>query len=152
MWTAARLVAALLFAGIGWYAARQVTEGLPDTLFPEGLQHDLFEPSIAIIGLWQGWSVMGKLIKRGYSAAIGNGIRTSVQITLFGLVFYALREMFIRSSDLRYSDFGVAVMDALNLFIAYGGEFITVTPAILTLLVGGAIAGLVVEFCSKIWR
>ncbi len=152
MFTAARLVAAILFAVIGFYAARQVTEGLPDTLFPDGLTHDLFEPSIAAIGLWQGWVVMGKLVKRGYSAAIGNGIRTSVQITLFGLGFYALREMFIRSSDLRYTDFGVAVMDALNLFIEYGGEFLRVTPAILVLLVGGAIAGILTEYASKIWR
>ena len=120
MWTAARLVSAILFAAIGWFAAREVTNGLTDSLFPEGLNHDLFEPSIAAIGLWQGWSVMGKLVKRGYSAAIGNGIRTSVQIALFGVGFYALREMFVRSADLRYTDFGVAVIDALNLFLEYG--------------------------------
>lgn len=152
MWTAARLVAALLFAGIGWYAARLVTDGLLDSLFPEGLSHDLFEPSIALIGLWQGWAVSGKLAKRGYSAAIGNGIRSGVQIAFFGLLFYALREMFIRSADLRYTDFGVAVIDALNLFIEYGAELLRVPPAVGVLLIGGAVAGIVVEFCSRIWR
>lgn len=152
MWTAARLVAAVLFAGIGWFGARLVTDGLTGSLFPAGVGHDLFEISIAVIGLWQGWAVMGKVVKRGYSAAFGNGIRTSVQIALFGLVFYALREMFIRSSDLRYSDFGVAVVDALNIFLEYGEEFISVTPALIFLAAAGACAGLIVEFCSKIWR
>ena len=152
MFTAARLVAALLFAGIGWLAAREVTNTLSDSLFPTGMPHDLFEPSIAAIGLWQGWVVLGKGVKRGYSASIGIGIRTSVQIALFGLGYYALREMFIRSADLRYTDFGVAVLEALELFLEYGGELLRVPMAIGILLLGGAIAGIICEYVSKIWR
>ncbi|MEM1274575.1 MAG: TrgA family protein [Pseudomonadota bacterium] len=147
MLTAARLVAALLFAGLGYVAGGFVTD-----TFPEGISHDWFEPSIAALGLWQGWTVMGKSVGLGLSAAIGNGIRTSAGVVFFGLIYYALREMFIRSSDLRYTDFGVAIIDALNLFMEYGAQFFSISPAWSTLLVGGMVAGLLTEGASRIWR
>lgn len=152
MFTAAKLAAALLFAGLGWVSARLVTDGLVNSLFADGVDHSLFEPSIAFIGLWQGWTVMGKLVGNGYGAAVANGVRTSVQITFLGLAFYAVREMFSRSTDLRYNDFGVAVVDALNLFLFYGEQMLTVRPALVVLIAGGAFLGVLCEYVSRIWR
>lgn len=147
MYTAARLVAAVLFCILGYFSATLVTD-----TFADGIQHTWFEPSIAAIGLWQGWMVMGRIAGRGYSAAVGNGLRTSVQIAFFGLVLYALREMFLRSADLRYNDFGRAVMDAMNLFIEYLYDFAAITDAWAILLAGGAVIGMATEAASRMWR
>lgn len=146
MWTAARLVAAILFACVGYVAALFVTD-----TFPDGMLATYFAPTIAAIGLWQGWSTMGKLVGNGWNGAIGNGIRTSVQITFFGLLFFSLREVFLRSSDLRYGGFGEAVVAALELFIEYFLQMLT-APILASLLIGGVLAGLASEAAHRMWR
>lgn len=147
MFTAARLVAALLFAVIGYFAAIEVFK-----TFPEGIRATWFAPSIGAIGLWQGWVVMGPAAGRGFLGAMGVGLRTSLQITFFGLALYALREMFRRSANLRYDDFGVAVIDAMNLFIEYLGDLAMIPTAIGVLAIGGLVAGLLTEAASRVWR
>ncbi|MEM9320252.1 MAG: TrgA family protein [Pseudomonadota bacterium] len=147
MLTAARLVAAILFAITGYVAGGYITD-----TFPDGMRHDWFEPSIAALGVWQGWTVMGKNVGRGFTAAIGNGIRTSVGMIFFGLIYYAMRQMLIRSSDLWYNDFGVAVVDALNLFIEYGLDLANIPMALAALLVGGVVGGILTEIASRLWR
>ncbi|MBF9033380.1 TrgA family protein [Rhodobacterales bacterium HKCCE2091] len=147
MLTAARLISAILFAVLAYYSA-----GLMAESFPDGMSHDWFEPSIGLIGLWQGWMVMGRSAGMGYTSSMGIGLRTSVQIAFFGLVFWALAEMFRRSANLRYNDFGRALVDALNLFIEYLMELVAVQPAWITLLVGGMVIGAVAEASARLWR
>ncbi|MBF9029738.1 TrgA family protein [Rhodobacterales bacterium HKCCE3408] len=147
MWTAARLVAAVLFTALGYYSATLVA-----ATFPEGTDPKTFVICIASIGLWQGWMTMGKLTGRGYSAAAGNGIRTSVQIAFFGLLLFALVEMFSRSADLRYRDFWTATKDALNLFIEYLGQYAGIPASWGVLLAGGVLIGLATEAAARLWR
>ena len=148
MWTAARLVSAVLFAAVGYFAARAVSD-----TFPEELVHTWFEPSIAAIGLWQGWMVMGGQVGKGYGASIGNGLRTSVQITFFGLLLYALRQMFLQAVDGRYGgNFGGAIMDAMNIFLERLLELAAISPALMILGLGGMAAGIAAELASRIWR
>ncbi|QBY00675.1 TrgA family protein [Rhodophyticola sp. CCM32] len=146
MLTAAKLVAALLFAGVGYGAAYLVTD-----TFPEGQLATYFPASIAGIGLWQGWYVMGGRAGHGYYAALGNGFRTSVQITFFGLLLFALREMFMRSASLRYDGPGEAVIATLELFLEYFWQMQT-APVLVTLTLGGALAGLLTEKAARSWR
>lgn len=144
--TGAKLVGAVIFFGVGWLAALQVL-----TTVPEGTPATWFAPTIAMIGLWQGWSVAGRTAGQGRGAAIGNGVRTSVQIAMLGLAVFALRTMFQRSANLRYEGFGEAVVEAMDLFIEYFFQSLIV-PVWGVLLIGGIIGGLMCESAARRWR
>jgi hypothetical protein len=144
--TAAKLVGAIVFFAVGWLAARQVM-----TTFPEGTPATWFSPTIAMIGLWQGWSVAGPGAGNGRGMAIGNGLRTSVQIAILGLALFALRTMFIRSGNLRYDGFGEAVVEAMELFLEYFFQM-AIVPVWGVLLIGGIIGGLMCETAARRWR
>lgn len=146
MWTAAKLVSAVVFAGVGYLAAYFVMD-----TFPEGQTARFFPATVAVIGLWQGWYVMGSRAGEGVTASMGNGLRTSVQLAFFGLAFFALREMFVRSADLQYRGAGEAVTAALNLFLEYFWQMQTV-PVLVTLLVGGLLGGFAAEIAARRWR
>ncbi len=144
--TAAKLVGAVLFFGVGWVAGLAVVDTLP-----EGQLATYFPLVIALIGLTQGWLVSGNLAGQGTAAAIGNGLRTSVQIVFYGLTLFALREMFMRSANLRYDDFGQAIIAAMELWIEYFYQMGNVTIWGI-LVIGGIGAGLLVEAASRRWR
>ncbi|MBF9060693.1 TrgA family protein [Rhodobacterales bacterium HKCCSP123] len=144
--TAAKLVGAMVFFGVGWLAALQVLKTMP-----EGTPATFFPLTIAMIGLWQGWTVAGRHAGNGRGSAIGNGLRTSVQVALIGLVVFALRTMFMRSANLRYDGFGEAVVAAMDLFIEYGLQSLTV-PVWGVLLAGGVIGGMICEGAARRWR
>lgn len=144
--TAAKLVGAFVFFAIGWAAALQVL-----TTVPEGTPATYFPITIAMIGLWQGWSVAGKGAGEGMGQAIGNGLRASVQIAVIGLAVFALRTMFIRSTNLRYDGFMEALMEAGDLFIQYFFQM-AIVPVWGVLLIGGVIGGILCEGASRRWR
>ncbi|MEM7722918.1 MAG: TrgA family protein [Pseudomonadota bacterium] len=144
--TAPKLVGAILFFGVAWVAALSVLDTLP-----EETPARYFPLSIAVIGFWQGWVVAGGHAGEGMRAAIGTGIRVSVQIAFFGLLLHALRTMFIRSSRLLYDGPGEAAIAAMELFLEYLLQSMTV-PIWGTLIGGGIIAGLLVEWSSRRWR
>jgi hypothetical protein len=144
--TAAKLVGAVTFFGVGWLAALQVLATVP-----EGTPATWFPLTIALIGLWQGWSVAGALAGDGRAAAVANGVRTSIQIAFVGLVVFALRAMFLRSVRLRYDGLGEALGDASDLFIAYAMQSFTL-PVWGVLLLGGVIGGLICEGAARRWR
>ncbi|AHM05065.1 Tellurite resistance protein TrgA [Roseibacterium elongatum DSM 19469] len=144
--TAAKLVGAILFFGIGWVAALFVIDTLP-----EEMAVTYFPLTIALIGLWQGWMVAGGNAGGGVRASMGQGARTSVQIAFFGLLLFALREMFRRAANLRYDDPGAAVIATLELVLEYFIQSLTI-PIWGTLLIGGVIAGALVEIASKLWK
>ena len=144
--TAAALVGAVMFFGVGWLAALQVIDTLP-----EGTSATYFPLTIALIGLWQGWSVAGRGAGRGPGASVANGVRCAVQIALFGLLLFSLRAVFLRAWDLRYDGFGEAVVAALEQFIAFFLQSLTI-PIWGILLAGGVFGGLICEAAARRWR
>lgn len=144
--TASKLVGAVLFFGVAYVAAL----GVLDTL-PEGTPARFFPISIALIGLWQGWMVAGTRAGSGMRAAMGTGLRTSCQIAFFGLLLHALRTMFIRSANLRYDGPGEATIAAMELFLQYLIQSLTV-PIWGMLIGGGILAGILVEWSARRWR
>lgn len=146
--TGSKLVGAVLFCAIGYYAALQV---IPT--FPEGTPMTYFPLVIALIGLVNGWFVIGARAGDGINGAIANGLRTSLQILFFGLLLFALRRMFIRASDLAYtnSGFGHAIADALTFFMEFFLQSLTV-EIWGVLFVGGIVGGLLTEWAARSWR
>ena len=144
--TAAKLIGLVLFFGIGWQAALFVVD-----TFPEGMAMTWFPLTIALIGGWQGWMVAGGNAGKGMAIALGNGIRASVQLAFFGLLVFSLYTMFQRATRLRYDGAGEAVIATLDLFLEYLMQSLTV-PIWATLLIGGAVAGILVEAAARLWR
>ncbi|MFW5655643.1 MAG: TrgA family protein [Roseicyclus sp.] len=147
--TAAKLVAALLFCLVGYQAARFV---LLET-FPEAMHgNTVFPLSIGLIGIWQGWMVSGARAGQGWRVSLGNGMRCAAQIAFFGLLFYALRTMFSRAANMRYDAPWEAVIATFEIFIGYFAQSLE-SPLIWgTLLIGGAMAGLLTEAAGRLWR
>jgi len=67
--TAGKLVAAVMFAGLGALVTFLI---IPQ--FPEGTNFDWFMPGNALIGLLSGWIVAGSRSGNGYYNAIGYGL------------------------------------------------------------------------------
>lgn len=144
--TGAKLMGAIWYFGVGYLAALFVLD-----TFPEEMAARFFPLTIALIGLWQGWYVAGGNAGQGTAAAIGNGVRTSVQIAFFGLSIFALRTMFLRSANLRYDGPGEAAIAALELWLEYFLQSLTM-PIWGTLIAGGVLGGVVVEWAWRTWR
>ncbi|WP_262879183.1 TrgA family protein [Roseicyclus sediminis] len=145
--TAAKLVAAILFFVVGWQAATFTL-----LTFPPEMAATYFPLSIAMIGLWQGWMVSGSRAGQGVGVALGNGVRCGVQVAFFGILLFALRTMFMRSANLRYDSPGEAVIATLDLFLQYFLQTLEIPHIWATLLIGGAIAGLLTEAAGRLWR
>jgi len=144
--TAAKLIGAMLLFGVGWLAALGAVRTLP-----EGMPARYFPLTIALIGFWQGWFVIGSRAGQGPRAGIVNGLRAAVQMAIWGLALFALREMFLRSANLRYDGAGEATVAALELFLEYALQSLTVAIWGVVIL-GGAAAGAITEWAARRWR
>lgn len=144
--TGGKLFAALLFAAVGWLAAEFVLMTYPPEMSPGWLRE-----TMAGLGIWQGWMVMGRRAGEGPATGIGIGIRTSVQMSLIGIVIFALVEMFDRASRLRYDAPGEAVIATLTISLQYLEQSLTV-PIWGTILIGGALAGLAADAAGRLFR
>jgi hypothetical protein len=143
--TAAKLVAAVLYAIVGFFAAEAVKPQMP-----EGTQFGLFSVVVAAIGLGCGWMVMGRLAGRGYSAAVGSGVRTAVTIVFWGLLVFSIYEMLRQSMRMRYDGPMEALQGVLELMYGYGQ--VLLAPMVLGVLaVGGVLAALVTEWAKARW-
>lgn len=144
--TAAKLIAALAFAALGYVLAE-----LYKDLAPLGTRFGFFSEISALLGLAAGWLVMGKLAGRGYWRAWGAGVRTAAVMLVWGLIGFALFEMVRRGADGRY---GASLMKTLT-----GGAALLVDYAraavelnfLATMAIGGAVAGIITEWAKRNW-
>jgi hypothetical protein len=144
--TGAKLVGALCFAVVGWIMADYFALTMPDasSLGP-------IREGAAVLGLIIGWRVMGASVGKGYLEAAGSGIKTSVVLVFFALLFLSLKEMLMNSVKMRYD----GAMDAtLDVFVtmARRSEGLLSLGVLGTIIIGGIIAGLLTENASRRWR
>ena len=144
--TAAKLAGAVCFAILGIMAALAVKPVLP-----EGTQFGYFVEISGLIGLLNGWFVMGRLAGHGYRDAIGSGVRTAITIVVWALIVFAIYTMIVLSTQMRYDGPMEAVTSAFGIMLDYGKSMLT--PTIIgTVLIGGMIAGWMTEFAAKRWK
>ncbi len=137
--TAARLIAALGFAVVGLGVAQLLG------LLPVGW---------AIwggIGAVCGWVVMGRLTGRGYRAAVGFGLRTSVTLAFWALLALSLREMIRRAFLRQYNDPFEAIVAIFEIALDRGRDLIAAEP-LAVLVVGGLVVGVLAEFAARRWK
>ncbi|NCM97472.1 MAG: TrgA family protein [Rhodobacterales bacterium] len=145
--TAAKLVAALLFAAMGYLAA----EAFKPTM-PEGTRFGYFSLICAALGLACGWQVMGKLAGRGYGAAITSGIQTAATFAAFALLGFCIYLMITRALDHRYGHDVVKALLAVFALMLENGARMLAPPVLGTLLAGAVVGGVATEWVAKRWR
>lgn len=144
--TAAKLISAVAFALVGWFAAQAYIPGLP-----EGTQTRNFPEITAALGLVIGWLVMGKAVGKGYWQALGSGLRTSVTIVFWALVGFSIYDMVVESTKMRYDGPMEAVVATFGIMIEYGA-LLARQDVILVLAIGGILGGLLAEAVNRRWR
>ena len=143
---AARLVAALSLALLAFIVSGQI---MP--LMPEGMDFGYFTWVNVGIGLVCGWGIMGKRAGRGITNAINNGITGMVALVFWGLFVQGTYEMMRLAMRHRYDGPLEAIGAIFKIGIQYGTTML-VTHIVVTLLVGGVLAGLATEYAWRTWR
>jgi hypothetical protein len=145
--TAAKLVAAVLFAMTGFLAAETFKPQMP-----EGTAFGAFSLIVAGIGLICGWRVMGGLVGRGYLASAGFGLRTSVTIVFWALLGFSIHRMVSLSlSAMPYDGPMEAIVGIFEEMVEYG-KLLLARDVIIALAVGGIFGGMAAEWASRRWR
>lgn len=143
--TAAKLVAAVMFAAVGFLAAQAYVPSLP-----EGTQIGFLREICAMLGLVIGWFVMGRLVGKGYVEAVGFGIRTSVTVLFWAVLGFSIYEMILRSTKMMYDGPMEALLGVFDLVIYYG-KMMGSPEFIGTLLIGGVLGGIAAEWAGRRW-
>jgi uncharacterized membrane protein (GlpM family) len=141
--TAGKLVAAILFAGLGALVTYLI---IPR--FPEGTNFGWFMPGNALIGLLAGWVVAGSRSGNGYRNAIGYSLTAMVSMVVWGLFIYSSIEMVERSIRKMYDGPVDAVVSVFELAVEYL-RTIASFEVIAFLVIGSLICGLVTDFFAQ---
>jgi hypothetical protein len=144
--SAARLVAAICLAIVGY-----IVSGMIVPLMPESTNFGNFKLVNAVLGLLAGWFIMGPRVGRGTTAAINNGLAGVFVLVLWGLGVQACYEMFRLAMRNRYDGAFEALTEIFVIGAEYGATMAT-APIGLFLVVSAAISGLVTEAAGKRWR
>ncbi len=144
--TAAKLVAALAFAFLGFVTAEFIKP-----LMPEGTQFGYFSPYCAAVGGLCGWFVMGSLASEQSRRTWESGIRTTVTMVFWCVLGLSIYEMTLQSMKLRYDGPIAALQGMFEIALEY--LVIMVNAAVLgTLFVGGLIAAHLTRWAAQRWR
>ncbi len=144
--TAPQLLAAVLFAGLAWLAGEFVKLELP-----EGEDPGYLSEVSALFAFILGWKMMNMRTVFTVGAGIGSGISCSIAVFVVCTGFQAGYEMILNSLKTQYDGATEAVIDMFVIF----GEFalIALVPSVIaTLLIGGAVAGMLVYGSKKRWN
>lgn len=141
--TAAKLVAAFVFAVCGYIAADLIRVGLPNGVAPKWL----FPISIGI-PLLIGWRVTGKMVGHNYGVSMNNGIYGIVLSVVSVTFIFSVGLMVKKSRRLVYDGPMEALVDVFALMLDYGIELLN--PYVLvTLVLGGFVGGVGAEWAHR---
>jgi hypothetical protein len=141
--TAAKLVAALLFAALTWWVADLVRP-----LLPEQRPARWLNPISAGFGLVAGWRLVGAQAGQGYLAAVGRGWTALAVVAIAGLVFWSGQEVMERVLD-RFYRGPSAAFDALVRQVSENATILFSLGPVLAGVAGAALCGVVTEFVSR---
>ncbi len=144
--TAAKVVAAILFAALAW-----VTSEMIKPLFPDERNVGRFSEVNAVIGLFVGWIVAGSRAKTTLANAVSYGLTATVALVFWSLLLQSFGEMIRFSLNKRYDGPAEAVIGVFSLMYEYG-MLMAELHVIATLVIGGILAGLITEFFGRRFR
>jgi len=141
--TAAKLVAAFIFAVCGYLVSEMVRAELP-----EGQKLAWLVQVCVGIPLIVGWRIMGKLVGNNYGVSMNNGLYAIVVATVAVIFTFAVAQMVKLSRRLQYDGPMEALVDVFAIMLEYGA--LLLNPVIVMVLVGGGfLAGLSAEWAHR---
>ena len=151
--TAAKLVAAVLFAALAWLVAEVVVR----TVLEEGTRVGRFRELMALGGLLIGWRTIGREttgpMGRGTTStrAATAGIAAAAVLLVLGLLLHSFGVMIAKSLDGKYNAVGRAATAWMDFLWA---DLRTVSdPIVLGILFGGgALVGLIAGITGRVAR
>ncbi|WP_083099473.1 TrgA family protein [Pseudophaeobacter leonis] len=143
--TGARLTAALCLALLAFVVSGQV---MP--LVPEGTDFGYFTHVNIVLGLLTGWIFMGRRVGHGLVPAINHGLTGAAVMVLWALFIQGSWEMFRQAMRNRFDGPFEALLAILTISVDF--FFVIAVPSVLiSLAVGGCLAGLLAENAHKRW-
>ena len=143
--TTARLVAALIFAALGWLCA-----DLYKPLVADNTPVGLFSPISAGFGLLVGWFFAGARLERGLGSGPGIGLTASALLVFWVLLTFSGYKMVLNSMR-KFYDGPVEALQAM-FGIAVDYARLAVTPEVIgALVVGGLVGGVITEWVARRW-
>lgn len=143
--TAARLMAAICLACMGFVLSEMI---MP--LMPDRASFGYFVPTNMALGALAGWVVMGPRAGGGPVMGIGNGLTGVFVLVLWGLAAQAVLRMLKLSMQRRYDGLGEAVLSVLSIGAEYFLIMATI-PIAGVIVIGGIISGLATNYAEKKW-
>lgn len=141
--TAAKLVAAFIFAVCGYIVSELIRADLP-----EGQKLAWLVQVCVGVPLIVGWRVMGKLVGNNYGVSMNNGLYGIVVSTVLVVFIFAVAQMIKLSRRLQYDGPMEALVDVFALMLDYG--LLLLNPYVLAVLVGGGFfAGIASEWAHR---
>lgn len=131
--TAAKLVAAAIFAVIGYLFSQEAAPNFINAAPPS-----YFVWVSIASGIWAGWFLCGKA-STSISSGIGNGLTAAVGLGVAALFSLGFVMMIGRSLRKRYDGPFEALIDVVSLMIEHAGYF--ASPTMIGILVCGGIVG-----------
>ncbi len=141
--TAARLIAAILFAALGWYASE-----LFKPLLEEGTDTGRLSEINALVGVFVGWKIAGPRAGDTYGAAVGYGLSAGAGLVVLSLFVHSSTEMLNRALRKSYDGATEAVVAVFELMVEYGA-LMADSKLITTLIGGSVIAGVTTEWVGR---
>ncbi|KAJ55832.1 hypothetical protein ACMU_08650 [Actibacterium mucosum KCTC 23349] len=145
--TAARLIAAICYAAVAFFASESFTQLLPD-----GTPTDWFSEINAAFGAFAGWRIHGRQAGNPMGPAISVMLVTEVVGLFYVLVFHSLYQMIQNALDKKYGDTMEAIVGMFQLAGQYGKMLATFPEGIGILLVGGLLSAWATEAANRRWR
>lgn len=144
--TAAKLMAAISFAVVGWVLANYYAQNMPDAAAAGPIRE-----GAAVVGLIIGWTVMGNSVGKGYVEAAGSGIKTAVILAVVALFLLAMAEMLENSVRMRYEDAMEALLAVIDTMAKRSHALLSL-GVFGTILLGGIVGGLLSENVGRRWK
>lgn len=140
---APRLVAAILFAALCFWAGDILRSTLPDSL----PGHQLAKTAAAL-GLLFGWQMLGARAGAGYVASTGFALTTLGLVVLWSLVIFSAAEMVERSLRKFYDGPMEGLENMVELIVEYA-KLLIHPDFMWSALIGSVFVGWVVEFTAQ---
>ena len=141
--TMARLVGAVLYAALAWYVSELIKP-----FFEEGFNPGWFSEVNAVVGLYAGWTIAGSRAGMGYVGAVSYGLTATIALTVLGLFVHSSFEMIQLSLRKQYEGPVEAVVNIAELGLGHA-QTMAEPEVLIPLVLGGILAGLVVEFTGR---
>lgn len=144
--TIPKLVAAISLSVLAYVVSKMVMG-----LMPESRDFGIFLPLNMGIGFVTGWFYTGPLSTTRLADALSFGFTGAAILTFVALFAQSFNEMTRRSIGRRYGGPFEAIVDVFQIGVVYGQKAFTL-EVLVTLAVGGFIAGLLSYLASRRWN